>query len=267
MTHDLNGKNVLVTGGSGGIGKAIAKALSAEGASVFIHGRNKDKAERVAKEVMEQGGNAKIVIGSLDTDAGANRVISEIRDQCEGLDILVNNAGAFEVCRWWQGSAQRWIDTFNTNVTSMVRMVHGLVPAMRDKGWGRIIQISSVAATLAPPLFPDYAAAKAAVLNLSVTLAKELAGSGITVNTVSPGPIVTETWEAFARQIADLNGWSMDIESIKENLLKGFLANPSGRLGSPEDVANAVLFLASPRSGFINGMNLKVDGGLNASIG
>lgn len=267
MNLNLNGKIALVTGSSSGIGKAIAQALSAEGVIVIIHGRDEARAARVANSIIEQGGEAKVVIGALDTDAGANKVISVVRDQFGSVDILVNNAGSFEVCSWWQGSPSRWADTFNTTVTSMVRMIQGLVPSMKEKKWGRVIQVSSVAATLAPPLFPDYAAAKAAVLNLTVTLAKELSGSGITVNTVSPGPVVTAAWEAFAHQIAALNGWPKDIEQIKQNLLKGFLANPSGRLGQPEDIANAVTFLASTRSDFINGTNLKVEGGLNASIG
>lgn len=267
MKLGIDGKLALVTGGSGGIGGAIASALAKEGAHVIVHGRDELRANAVVESIIAEGGKAYSILGQLDTDTGAEQVLSELKQRFGGVDILVNNAGAFEVCPWWEGSAERWQNTLNHTVVTMVRMIRGLVPVMRERGWGRVIQVSSVAATLAPPLFPDYAAAKAAVLNVTVTLAKELAGSGVTVNTVSPGPVVTRTWEAFARQIAALNGWPDDIEVIKEKLLSGFLANPSGRLGQPEDIAHAVSFLSAQQSDFINGVNLRVEGGLNATVG
>lgn len=267
MKLDIEGKVALVTGSSSGIGSAIAIALAAEGAEVIVHGRDELKAKAVVNVIRDEGGIAHQTLGALDSNESADKVVNDIKQRFGVVDILVNNAGAFEVCPWWQCSAGRWMETYNVTVGSMVRMIQGLVPEMQEKGWGRVIQISSVAATLAPPLFPDYAAAKAAVLNMTITLAKTLASSGVTVNTISPGPIVTKTWEQFARQIAKINGWPDDIEQIKQNLLSGFLSSPVGRLGEPEDIANAVLFLVSNKSAYINGINLKVEGGLNASIG
>ena len=262
----LDGRTALVTGSSGGIGSAIADRLARAGARVVVHGRSPERSEAVRDRIRATGGQAEMVLGDLDSDAAARSVTESVRSVAGPIDILVNNAGGFEVCPWADGDADRWLATYNETVASAVRVVRALVPDMRERGWGRIIQVSSVSATIAPPLFPDYAAAKAAMLNLTVSLAKDLAGTGVTVNTVSPGPVVTRTWERFALQIAEQNGWPADVEEVKARLLGGLLSNPTGRLGSPEDIAHAVGFLASPGAAYVNGVNLRVDGGLSAAV-
>lgn len=264
MERDLEGRVALVTGSSGGIGRAIGLELGRSGAAIIAHGRDPERTAASAEAFRQLGVDSHIALGPLDTDEGAEAVLAAVQEGPGPVDILVNNAGHFEVKSWNDADARRWLSVYNDNVGSTVRMVRALAPGMKERGWGRIIQVSSVSAVLAPPLFPDYAAAKAAILNLTATLAKDLAGSGVTVNTVSPGPVVTRTWESFALQIAEVQGWEPDLDATKAALLDSFLGNPSGRLGDPRDIAHAVAFLASPRAGYVNAVNLPVDGGLTA---
>ncbi|HSR52555.1 MAG TPA: SDR family oxidoreductase [Acidobacteriota bacterium] len=268
MNLGLKAKRVLVTGSTRGIGKAIAAGFVGEGAKVAVHGRRQEAAEVSAREVVQEvGGKAEQVIavsGDLSAKGGVGRVFRGCLEGLGGIDVLVNNAGTFEVSGWKQADGDRWLQAYGVNVVSMVRLIRRVVEPMREQGSGRIIQIASISAAVAPPVFPDYAAAKAATVNLTVSLMQELAGTGITVNTISPGPVETATWKDFALQIAELQGWEKDLETVKKKLLSGLMSNASGRLGRPQDVADACLFLASSRSSYINGVNLPVTGGLAA---
>jgi 3-oxoacyl-[acyl-carrier protein] reductase len=137
---------------------------------------------------------------------------------------------------------------------------------MRERGWGRIINISSGGARQPFANMADYTATKAAILNLTVSLAKEFAGKGVTVNTVSPGIIVTESTEQYFRKVAKDQGWPEEWAEIEKRVIANFLPNSSGRLGSPADLANVVALIASPLSDYINGANYRVDGGSTISI-
>jgi len=137
---------------------------------------------------------------------------------------------------------------------------------MRQVGWGRIIQVSSVAGIQPLAALPDYNVTKAAVINMTVSLAKELANTGVTVNTVAPGPIMTSGWIEWARGIAKGRGWGDDIAQIESRIVQEVLPNSVGRVGRVEDVADAAAFLASPLAGFINGANLRIDGGSAQSV-
>jgi NAD(P)-dependent dehydrogenase (short-subunit alcohol dehydrogenase family) len=179
-----------------------------------------------------------------------------------GADILVNNAGAYPHTPWLESTATDWNNVYNQNVGSMVRLVTRLAPGMKQRGWGRVIALASVVATMPFPGSPAYAATKAANANLAVSLAKELSGTGITSNAVSPGMIVTPGVEDMLKRMApEFNLPADDLPAIEAYALKHMVPNPSARLGLPEDIAAAVTFLASPLAGYINGMNLRVDGG------
>lgn len=270
MNLQLQDKRALVTGSSSGIGAAIAKALAAEGASVVVQGRNEKAARRVADEIVQAGGRAVIALGDLAGDAQAAEVARQALaafDDGRGVDILVNNAGAFPERGWWDATPAQWVELYNQNVASMVRTIQALVPGMKERGWGRVVNIASGAGIAPFARMADYAATKAANILLSVSLAKELAGTGVTANTVSPGPILTEGVETMFRTLGRERGWGEEWSEIEPKAVEAMFAQLSvRRFGRPEEIAAAVVFLSSPLAGYITGANLRVDGGFVGSV-
>lgn len=261
MDLQLNGKRALVTGSSSGIGEGIAKALACEGATVIVHGRREAEANRIAEEIRSAGGKAVVALGDLTDNEAAQAVVDTAVSLLGGVDILVNNAGMFLGHSWEEATPQEWLQVYNANVVSMVRLIRLLIPQMKERGWGRFIQIASANSSNPGTFMPDYSATKSANVNMSVSLSRELSGTGITVNAVSPGPIVTEGWTELILKIAYANGWdTSNMDEVKERLLKMWNLS-TGRLGTPEDVGNLVAFVASPLADYINGANLRVDGG------
>lgn len=229
---------------------------------VVVHGREEPEADRVAEKIASGGGEAAVAIGDISTDDGARDVARRAAGAFGGIDILVNNAGGGDpAVMWMDASTEEWSEAFNGNVLGTVRMIHHLTPGMRERGWGRFVQISSVVAVRPPSVDPEYSAAKAALVNLSMGLAKEMAHSGVTVNTVCPGPILTPQLEISIRQFAEQNGWKGDWDEIEKRAAFETMPNPVGRFGRIREVADLVTFLASPLAGYVNGANLLVDGG------
>ncbi|BAZ11646.1 putative 3-oxoacyl-(acyl carrier protein) reductase [Calothrix sp. NIES-4071] len=167
MDLQLAGKRALITGSNSGIGAEIAKTLAKEGVKIIITGRNQERAFQVAEAIMQEGGEAIAVSGDLSTVEGVRQIAEGADVAFQGIDILINNAGGTEDLKaWMDTSPQEWEKTYQANVIAPVRLIQLLVPQMKKQGWGRIIQIASVAATRPLAVGADYAAAKAALVNL-----------------------------------------------------------------------------------------------------
>lgn len=266
MDLRLEDKRALVTGSSAGIGAEIARALAAEGARVVVHGRDAGRAEATADRIRADGGRVALVLGDLTEAAAFPNLSMAAIEAFGGIDILVNNAGIYVPRGWFEVEPEDWVATYQSNVASMVRTIHAFAPGMRERGWGRIVNIASGVATAPFPSMPDYAASKAAVLNLTVSLSKELGGTGVTANAVAVGITRTEEVERFFRTVAAEQGWGDDWAEIERRVLSEWASVPVGRIAIPEEVASLVVFLASPNSGFITGSNLRVDGGIVGTV-
>ncbi|GAA3101162.1 NAD(P)-dependent dehydrogenase (short-subunit alcohol dehydrogenase family) [Kribbella aluminosa] len=266
MDLQLNGKRALVTGSSSGIGRAIAVALAAEGVAVLVHGRDAERAKATAAAIAGDGGVAAVVLADLTQEAETRLVVSAV-EAFGGVDILVNNAAATGRDEGWlAGGADQWLHLYNANVASAVRLIGALTPAMRTARWGRVIQIGSAAHPYPLPMKAAYSATKAALSNLTVSLSKELAGTGVTANTISPGPALTDGFRDLVLAFARQHGMADDIDAATRTLIAGPLANPSDRLVRPHEIAALTALVASPLSGSVNGANLRIDGGFTPTV-
>jgi 3-oxoacyl-[acyl-carrier protein] reductase len=261
MDLGIAGRFALVTGSSRGTGRAIAGALAREGAVVFVHGISEGDAAVVAEELGRQGTPAHAVTGDLATDAGADQVRDAVGLVRDGVDILVNNYGVPAGGRWGDVTPADWVDIFQRNTLSAVRMIDRFVPAMKTRGWGRVVQVATIGTARPNARMPHYYASKAALANLTASLAKELSGSGVTVNTVSPGLIHTPELEAYFRHRAVKRGWGDDWARIEAEGVREMMPNPLGRMARTDEVADLVAFLVSERGGYINGVEYRIDGG------
>jgi NAD(P)-dependent dehydrogenase (short-subunit alcohol dehydrogenase family) len=272
MDMQLAGKRALVTGSSSGIGRGVARVLAREGAIVFVHGRNRERSEAVVEEIRAGGGVAHLALGDLANEAGAQAVSAAVLGQVDGLDILVNNIGGTEatgggLLPWFEVQPEHWAGAMQQNLIAAVRMVHVFAPGMRDRGWGRIINVASAGGSEPPASVPDYCAAKAGLMNMTVSLSKALARTGVTVNTVSPGCTRTEAFERTLQRMAAENGWPDDYESREARFMElGLFPCASERYGRPEDIGALIAYLASPLSSFVNGADYRIDGGQCQSV-
>ncbi|MBV7530649.1 SDR family NAD(P)-dependent oxidoreductase [Chitinophaga sp. sic0106] len=265
MDIQLKGKRALVTGSSSGLGEAIAKMLASEGATVIIHGRNSDRASQVAAAIIQAGGAAEIAVGDLSTNEGADAVAAAAL-QSGPVDILVNNAGVTSHKSWGEASAEDWLDIYNSNVVSYVRMVQRLVPQMKNSGWGRVIHIGGGLAIQPIKEQPHYNATLAARHNLSVSLARQLKETGITSNIVSPGAIINPMVEEWLQNAAPKFGWGTDPGEIRYKAVQELIPNDTGRFGEPTEIAAAVTYLCSRYADYISGATIRVDGGTIRSL-
>ena len=271
MDLNLSGKTALVTGSSKGIGEAIVKKLAAEGASVIVHGRDREQAEHVANEIIALGGIAYVVLGDLTLDDEVQHLIDTAQRLAGPINIVVNNAGGSGGHKetWGDTQAASWASAYDRNVLAALRVTTRLLLKMQEAGWGRVINISSLAATMPPSTAPDYSACKAAINAMTASMAKAVAIDGVTVNAISPGTIHSSTLDARFREVAEERSLCVKDapwEEIERSVLPLFAQVPVGRVGRLDEIAAAVAFLASPVSDYLTGINLRVDGGLSPSL-
>ncbi|MER0483474.1 SDR family oxidoreductase [Streptomyces sp. Edi2] len=262
MDLRLAGQGALVTGSSSGIGATIAGMLADEGCDVLVHGRSAGAAAAVAEQIAARGVRAEVVLGDLTEPGVAEQVALTARDF--GARILVNNAGPFAEHDWESSRPADWRAAFEGNVLPTVRVSQTLLPSLRAHGWGRVITIGSRAVRTPLPNMVAYSAAKAAVVNMTTSLARHLAGTGVTANCVSPGVIVTPSMSRMFEERA-AGGEGPGDGPDEAEIVAEYAPNPSGRLGRPEDIAAAVTYLASPLADYVNGIELRVDGGITGT--
>ena len=259
MELNLNHKTALVTGSNRGTGAVIAKTLAREGARVIIHSNDEGLSQQLLEGETELPLQA--VWGDITTDAGAAQVLAQLKDVCGDIDILVNNYGTAARGSWQGSDSDAWVEMYQHNVLSASRLIRALAPGMKARAWGRIVNLGTIGSHQPNAIMPHYYAAKGALATMGVSLALELSDTGITVNTVSPGYIHTDELEAFFRRKAKRKGWGDDWDTIVRHLVESEFPNPAGRIAQPQEVADLVAFICSDRAGFINGQNIRIDGG------
>lgn len=239
---DLTGKNALVTGASGGIGAAVARALHEAGATVGLSGTRVEPLQALAAEL---GSRAHVLPCDLSNAAAVEDLVKQAVEAMGSVDILVNNAGITRDALAMRMSDEDWLRVIEVNLTSTFRLCRAAIRPMMKARWGRIINVTSVVAQAGNPGQVNYAAAKAGVAGLSRSLAQEVASRGITVNCVAPGLVET----AMTDKLND------------EQRAKILTAVPVGRIGKPEEIAAGVVFLASVEAGYVTGATLDINGG------
>ena len=240
---DLHGKRALITGASGGIGKAIAKALHKQGANVLLAGRRKEVLEELLKEFSER---AYYIVSDLEDLKSAEITLECAKSTIQDIDILVNNAGLTRDNLCLRMKDEEWQTVIDVNLTAAFRLSRAVVRSMMKSRWGRIINITSVVGSVGNSGQSNYAASKAGVMGMSKALAAEVATRGITVNCIAPGLIKTP-------MTSTLN--SDQTEKLMYSI-------PAGRFGEPEDVAACAVFLASEEAAYVTGQTLHVNGGM-----
>jgi 3-oxoacyl-[acyl-carrier protein] reductase len=262
---DLTDKRALVTGSSSGIGIGVAELLADEGAIVVVHGRDERRTADTAQRIAAAGGRVEMVLGDLAVPESCARVAAAVQSKLGGLDILVNNAGGGKNSRnnpsWFEVPWEDWPATYEQNVGASVRLIHSFVPGMMDRGWGRVINLSSAAATTALAEIPDYAAAKAAISNLTVSLSRAHAQTGVTANTITPGMIRTPVMEDWFKAMGEQYGWGDTFEEVERHAVSELFNLPVNFVGRPADIAGTVCLLASSYGRYITGANIRIDGG------
>jgi NAD(P)-dependent dehydrogenase (short-subunit alcohol dehydrogenase family) len=263
MKIDLSGKTALVTGSTSGIGNAIARGLAAAGATVMVNGRTQSKVDAAVAALGKAtpGSNILGIAADVSTAAGCRAVVAALPD----TDILINNAGIFEPKGFFDIPDEDWSRFFEVNVMSGVRLSRAYMPGMLKRNWGRIVFISSESALNIPKEMIHYGMSKTAQLAVSRGLAEMTRGTAVTVNSVLPGPTLSEGVETFVKELAKRNGQS--VEEAASQFVKQF--RPTSllqRFESVEEIANMVIYVASKQSSATNGASLRAEGGVVNSI-
>jgi NAD(P)-dependent dehydrogenase (short-subunit alcohol dehydrogenase family) len=263
MDFQLTNKKALVTGSTAGIGLAIASLLAEEGAAVVVSGRSQERVDAAVKSIRQAVKNADLsgVVADLGTKMGVELLTSKVGS----LDILVNNLGVYEVKPFPEITDEDWQRFLEINVLSGVRLSRFYLPQMLKKNWGRIVFISSESGLNIPAEMVHYGVTKTAQIALARGLAVTTAGTGVTVNSVLPGPTRSEGVEQFVEGMA--KSQKTDAASVEKELFRS--VRPGSllkRFATPEEVAAMVVYVCSPRASATNGAALRVDGGVVQSI-
>ncbi len=263
MKIDLSDKTAIVTGSTIGIGNAIARGLAATGANVVINGRSQAKVDAgiasLAKAV--SGAKVKGVVADVSTAAGCSALAAAVPE----ADILINNAGIFEPKDFFDTPDEDWERFLQVNVMSGVRLSRAYMPGMLKRNWGRIVFISSESALNSPLEMIHYGVTKTAQLGVSRGLANLTAGTGVTVNSVLPGPTMSEGVETFVKELAKQNGQSVD-EAAKSFVKQHRPTSLLQRFATVEEIANMVVYVSSKEASATNGAALRVEGGIVQTI-
>src|ERR1700720_2088824 len=263
MKIDLSGKTALVTGSTSGIGHAIAKGLALAGANVVVNGRTQAKVDSAVAAIAKVAHGSKVagVAADVSTAAGCQTLAETLPD----VDILINNAGIFEPKAFFDIADEDWSRFFEVNVMSGVRLSRAYMPGMLKRNWGRIVFISSESALNIPKEMIHYGMTKTAQLAVSRGLAELTRGTAVTVNSVLPGPTMSEGVETFVKELAKRNGQS--VEEAAAVFVKQF--RPTSllqRFATVEEIANMVVYIASKEASATNGAALRVEGGIVQTI-
>jgi 3-oxoacyl-[acyl-carrier protein] reductase len=245
---DLTGKTALVTGATGGIGGAIAKTLHGQGAAVVLSGTRIEALEKLKAELDSLNGARTFIAQANLSDVASVEALPKAAEEAAGgtIDILVNNAGITRDNLFLRMKDEEWDQVIAVNLTAVFRLSRAALRGMMKKRWGRIIQISSLVGATGNPGQGNYAAAKAGLVGMSKSLAAEVASRNITVNVVAPGFVQTAMTEVLDDKYKEL---------IAQRI-------PVGRMGTPEEIAAAVLYLASPEAAYVTGETIHVNGGM-----
>lgn len=264
MDLGLSGRACVVTGASRGIGRVTARMLCAEGADVLLVARTEKRLLEAADECAaageEAGGRAESLVSDITEPEAAERIIREAIDRLGQLDVLVNNAGTAQWRDLDEVPDEDWYDAWELNVMAPMRLMRVAAPGMRDRGWGRIVNVSSTAGKRPSASMPEYSVAKAAELSLSRLYADRYAADGVLINAICPGPVKSELWMdegGLLDQSKEMGGHSSREEALETAGSK----RPIGRLAEPEEIAGAIVFLCSEHASYTSGAAWSVDGG------
>ncbi len=265
MDLQLAGHVVVITGGSKGIGLAAARMFAAEGAHVAIVARGREELEAAGRAVTEAGSRARTpgkvaaIRGDLSEAEVPSRVVREIEDSLGRVDVLVNNVGLAYQATFEEVTDEQWDELWQLNVMSYVRMTRAVLPSMKARGAGAIINVSSTAGKRPSAGMANYSVTKAAIQGFSRLIADTYASAGIRSVAICPGPTTSEAWMAdggLADQVADAKGISRE-----DALAATGKGRPMGRMATPDEIAATIVFAASPRASYVTGASWSVDGG------
>jgi len=260
MDLGLAGRTCVVTGASRGIGRDVAARLCDEGASVLLVARSADELARAAEEARARGGAAEVLAMDVTEPDAGERMVGAARDAFGGLDVLVNNAGTASWRSLDDVTDEDWQAAWELNVMAPMRAMRAAVPGMRERGWGRIVNVASSAGKRPSAMMPEYSVAKAAELSLSRLYADRHAADGVLVNAVCPGPVKSEMWMGEGG-LLDQSQAAAGHETRAEALDEAGAKRPIGRLAEVEEVAAAIVFLCSARASYVAGAAWSIDGG------